>query len=90
MLKVGDKVCCIKDYCSPNEYITDKFIENKIYRIHFIDNIDANFCAIENVFFIFPKYSFNKDITGPKFDEYFMTQKKYRKVKLDKINDSIV
>lgn len=87
----GDKVYCIKSNSIVNSGMESKFKSGKVYRIDDIEQyISSNiedgsnevFLHINNIWF-----SANKENnTAVCFDEYFVTQKEMRKLKLKNLN----
>lgn len=86
-MKVGDKVYCIKSRDNLN-------LENRIYTILKIDhNINEIIISIEkNKYYICSHYMYHAitDFDYSEhyvFDEFFITLKEQRKLKLEKLNE---
>lgn len=83
MIKAGDKVYCIKEF--NNERIHEKFEIGKFYYVYsiidFCRNGHHNYKAcIGNTVF-----DLNYYFRNIKFCDYFITNKEYRKQKLEKL-----
>lgn len=88
-MRIGDKVYCIKNreneftFQIENEFIVDKDI------FYTIIKITDNHIEISSNIAIHFRYRIIEDDTSlPYFDEYFITNKEYRKLKLKKIDGS--
>lgn len=86
-MKIGDKVYCIKTHAYGDFIVVKK---DKIYDIvDFGINLETVDKFVETTSEVEPKF-WSIDTSGPYyvFSAYFMTEKEYRKEKLDKINES--
>ena len=80
-MKVGDKVRCIKNISYGKYLVCDI---DQIYTIqNFLDN--DNYCRLNNMYFGLE--NINKNDDTPRFNEYFISLKEYRKKKLIKISE---
>ena len=80
-MRIGGKVYCIKDH-------NYGYTKGDCYII--ADIINSDIIAVESTHTV-PSFAFtiNKDsILTEYFYEYFITEKEYRKLKLEKINES--
>lgn len=80
-MRIGSKVYCIKDhnygYIKGNYYIIDDIINSDIIAVESSHTVDSF------------AFTTNKDsILTEYFYEYFITEKEYRKIKLEKLNES--
>ena len=81
-MKIGDKVCCKMSMFDDN-------IKNKEYTILIIE---GNYLKITTECDYFPNsyrfWGLNETSDFYKFKDYFYTEKEYRKLKLEKLNES--
>ena len=100
-MKVGDKVYCIKDNLSINGKKV-VHIKDKVYKISYISHSPHPFTYeyLPYVIFVTSEvggtlmYKFFNDsqpvnLGAGYFSEYFILEKEYRKLKLDRINGNI-
>lgn len=81
-MKIGDKIYCIKS--------NDTNFKNKVYTILQLDKNIIHVTADggeETAFSKYRLYYINKKVSlWSKFSDYFVTEKEYRKQKLNKLN----
>lgn len=74
-MKIGDKIFCIKSKLNHNT-------KGKTYKIFHINNINE-ILVTTNDWYLGNVYN----TTDYKFEDYFVTEKQLRKLKLEKLND---
>jgi len=83
-LKVGDKIKCIKIYNTNPKSDLVYYDKNKIYTIKNIRLDTVEILTNYGIGLIFT----DRDNTPYDFNEYFISLKEERKIKLDKLNES--
>jgi len=86
-MKIGENVCCIKDY---TEYPSKKLEKGKLYKIRgVIDFFDNNrHKQIKAINVNYTTFTLRKEPERTlhlRFDDYFITLKELRKLKLEKL-----